>query len=156
MFGQLMEILIHILNFSSKKVLIEENQSIADLKEIFSEFKEKDENFQFIFQGKILENSTIILKLPNIINSFLILYYNEQTEKNEKINIGNKNEISRPPLQINFQDPPNIEDLLKNLIEMGFSRDLSLLSLRINKYNLENSVNLLICGNINLYLNKRN
>lgn len=149
------------------KINIRPDQTLADAKVILQKQEGfETENCQFIYSASILSDSKAVGDLKIIPQTFIVIHCPTRPRPkpvSQKIEakpvqapspqpFQQKPESPRQPPRVQSgpasSDPPNFQDMVSSLTEMGFSQEMCERALRASRYNPEAAVNLLISGEV--------
>ena len=146
--------MIHFRTVTGKMFDLEmkETDTISDAKRIISEEEGFDcQNCDFVLGTQFLEDSTPFAAIDIKPSQFIILHTKVKPEIERKKGLA-------PALSVDSQgssssishgygsDPPDFEEKISTLTEMGFTRAQCEAALRKNQYNVEAAINMIFSG----------
>ena len=112
------------------------SNSILDLrKKLLSTKIVPSPHFTILLDGTELQDNMHLKDFPSIETKPLVIEMRNEFEEEDE-----EEEI--------FDDPPNFEKLIAEIVEMGFERDKAIQSLRLSDYRTDYAANILLGGNL--------
>ena len=161
------EVVIRFIQGKEINVKANKNLTVGKLKKNISSKEKIHGEISLIFQGQILSDETKILSLDNIANSFIICHvkHDKTTQPERLANDFSALQFYRVPFlspllalrreqflrrqeRVIPPDPPNFNELVQGLIEMGFEEQLCKNALRMSNFNQQVAVTMLLNGNV--------
>ena len=150
----LMGIIFKFINGGEIKLEPQTDVTVKEAKKVVGDTGNLDGEISLIYKGRILNDDEIVNNLEGVNENFIIVH-----NKHEKRRIDAFNFLYHPinPLaalaQLRLErrdetDPPNFEELITNLVELGFERSECERALRITSYDPNNAASLLLSGSL--------
>ncbi|OHT17088.1 hypothetical protein TRFO_41298 [Tritrichomonas foetus] len=134
---------------------IKPDDSIAKIQRMIRKRRKVSGKFQLIYDDNILSDSKLLFKdIHYDINSFIIVHLPVNTTSfptffaffaQEDV-LAEEEEFLEE--EMTYEDPPNIDEMITNLAEMGFPSEQCRTALRMTKYNTNDAINKLLSGNV--------
>lgn len=158
-------ILIKFINNSEVATDIDDTTTAGSLKKRAQDMIMTRNEITLIYKGEILSDETIIANLPDIEKNFIIGHIKRnRRDPILDLDLPDYPSLSfRPSLsrflmmrheQIqrmqrrNIPDPPNFEEMVGNLVEMGFAKDECERALRFAHFNPDSAATMILSGNV--------
>ncbi|EAY15720.1 UBA/TS-N domain containing protein [Trichomonas vaginalis G3] len=149
-----MGIIFKFINGGEIKLEPQTDVTVKEAKKVVGDTGNLDGEISLIYKGRILNDDEIVNNLEGVNENFIIVH-----NKHEKRRIDAFNFLYHPinPLaalaQLRLErrdetDPPNFEELITNLVELGFERSECERALRITSYDPNNAASLLLSGSL--------
>ena len=154
-----MQIVLRLIEGEELKLDINEDTTVEKIKEIVREKIPLEGELNLIFKGRILENNEILNKIPGIEGTFVIIHNKKPKHRfgSDFLSFGPADLMHDQYFTTLFNivagqdasnDPPNFQELVTNLTEMGFEKADCERALRLSGYVPDTAVSILLSGNI--------
>jgi hypothetical protein len=157
-------IIVKFITDRELRLTINETLTVSELKKIVINSMIAKGEISLIFKGEVLNDDVIIANLPDIESNYIIghikrnkrepLLFKENSDFTffHRPSIGRliamRNEHIRNMQRSATPDPPNFEEMVGNLIEMGFEKDECERALRAAHFNPDSAATMLLSGNL--------
>lgn len=150
-----MELDLRFIEGTEIKLTLKEEMTVGKVKEIAGEAVYLEGEISLIFKGRILDDNEIINKIPGIEKTYIIVHNKrpKRIHEHEFLDHDFPSFMSRftTILGLNkdtVEDPPNFNELVNSLIEMGFEKSDCERALRISGYVPDSAATLLLSGGL--------
>lgn len=148
-----MQVLFKFIQDFEITVEVKETTTVKDAKEMARSNIDLEGEITLIYKGRILNDDEIICKLEGISDTFIIVHIKPERRREDPFhflyNAFPFSSISHYQIENREEpDPPNFNELVANLAEMGFEKSECERALRIAQFNANNAASLLLSGNL--------